>query len=292
MKLTGKTKVYGIIGNPVTHSLSPVFQAYFSEKCSIDGVYVPFSVSPEVLTSALVGLRDASIQGLNITVPFKETVLPYVSMDDDVRSIGAANTLKSVAGQWQAYNTDWQGVREVMLGTGLNLKGAQLLLFGAGGTARAVLHAAAALGFGRVLICNRSRERGQALCQHGTEQYSEMVCEYVDWKQSAVDEVSIGSSVIMNTTTIGLSDNQIFPFQLSGDGWAMDAVYRPDGETAFVLEARRGGRVAVDGLPMLLAQGIKSFEIWHPEQEMDMLDALTWMVAYLNRQPISLPAWE
>jgi len=292
MQITGKTSVYGIVGSPVTHSLSPVFQAYFSKQCSMDSVYIPFSVNPEVFGSALEGLKQSSIQGLNITVPFKETVLAYVSMDDDVRCIGAANTLKSVGGKWHAYNTDWQGVREVMLGTGLPLKGAQLLLFGAGGTARAVLHAAASLGFGRVLICNRSPERCENLCQHAQQQYPHLRCESVDWTQSAVDKVCSDSAIVMNTTSIGLSPEQTFPFQLSGKAWAMDAVYRPDGQTAFVLEARRAGRSVVDGLPMLVVQGIKSFEIWHPEQRLDMLDALDWMVKSLNRPPFYLPAWE
>jgi len=292
MMLTGKTKVYGIIGHPVTHSLSPVFQGYFAEQCMVDVMYAPFPVCPENFSSALLGLRYASVQGLNITVPFKETVLPYVCMDDDVRCIGAANTLKLIDGQWYAYNTDWQGVREVMLGTGLALQGGQLLMFGAGGTARAVLHAAAALGFASVLICNRSNNRCDSLCQHAMQQYPQMICEPVAWEQSAVDQASVGSSLMMNTTSIGLSPDQTFPFQLSGEGWAMDAVYRPDGETAFVLAARGAGRLVVDGLPMLLAQGMKAFEIWHPEQKLDTLDVLHWMVKKLNRAPLSLPTWE
>ncbi|MDQ6994234.1 MAG: shikimate dehydrogenase [Mariprofundaceae bacterium] len=292
MSITGKTHVYGIIGNPVTHSLSPIFQAYFAEKNRIDAVYVPFSVADETLQVALDGLRQASIQGLNITVPFKERVLPYVCMDDDVRCIGAANTLKAIDGQWHAYNTDWQGIAAVMQGSGLDFQGQNVLLLGAGGTARAALHAAAAMGFARVWICNRSTERRDILIEHALKTYPKMVCEAVEWKQAAVDKVSLDACLMMNTTSIGLSDDQIFPFQLQGNGWAMDAVYRPDGETAFVEAARQAGRDVVDGLPMLIAQGVKSFEIWHPECGVNQLDALHWITNQLKRVPFNLPGWE
>ncbi|MDQ6991027.1 MAG: shikimate dehydrogenase [Mariprofundaceae bacterium] len=292
MSITGKTHVYGIIGNPVTHSLSPIFQAYFAEKNRIDAVYVPFSVADETLQVALDGLRQASIQGLNITVPFKERVLPYVCMDDDVRCIGAANTLKATDGQWHAYNTDWQGVAAVMQGSGLDFQDQNVLLFGAGGTARAALHAAAAMGVSRVWICNRSTERRDVLIEHALKTYPKMVCEAVAWKQAAVDKVSVDACLMMNTTSIGLSDDQIFPFQLQGNGWAMDAVYRPDGETAFVAAAHQAGRDVVDGLPMLIAQGVKSFEIWHPECGLDQLDALHWIANELKRVPFNLPGWE
>jgi len=291
MYLTGSTSVYGIVGHPITHSLSPVFQAYFAEKYGVSSVYVPFSVEPEHFEQALNGLKLAAVQGLNITVPYKETVLPYVRMDHDVRCIGAANTLKAVDGEWYAYNTDWQGVREVMLGTGLKLQSEQLLLFGAGGTARAVMHAAASLGFARVLVCNRSTERGKALCHHAMQQYPDMLCEPLAWEQLAIEHACHDSVMLMNTTTIGLNPEQTFPFQLSGKAWAMDAVYRPDGETAFVLAARQAGRAVVDGLPMLVAQGIQSFEIWHPEHSLDRLDALAWMQSHLNRKGQNLPAW-
>jgi len=292
MTLTGKTQIYGIIGNPVTHSLSPVFQAYFAEKHAIDAVYVPFSVNPKGLGVVLDGLRGASVQGLNVTVPFKESVLPYMCMDDDVRCMGAANTLKIKDDKWYAHNTDWQGVYAVMQGSGLNVQDQNLLLFGAGGTARAVLHAAAALGFARVWICNRSDERREALVEHSMKTYPQMVCEGITWHQDAIDKVSHDACFMVNTTTIGLSGHQDFPFQLRGDGWAMDAVYRPDGETAFVRAAGLAGRTAMDGLPMLLAQGATSFEIWHPEQQLSRLDVLHWMVERLNRKPLRLPGWE
>ncbi|MDQ6974693.1 MAG: shikimate dehydrogenase [Mariprofundaceae bacterium] len=292
MKLTGKTHVYGIIGNPVSHSLSPMFQAYFAEKYRVDAVYVPFSVSDEGLQVALDGLREASIQGLNITVPFKESVLPYVCMDDDVRCIGAANTLQSQGGKWHAYNTDWQGIAAVMKGSGLDFQEQSILLFGAGGTARAALHAAAMMGVTRVWVCNRSVERRDALLHHARKAYPKMLCEAVDWHQAAVDKASMDACLMMNTTSIGLSDHQVFPFYLQGSGWAMDAVYRADGETAFVCAARQAGRDVVDGLPMLVAQGVQSFEIWHPECELDILDALHWMTGELNRVPFNFPGWE
>jgi len=292
MQITGETAVYGIVGSPVEHSLSPIFQAHFVQQSGMNAVYVPYHVNGVDLATAMRGLLAIGVQGVNVTVPYKEAVLPYVHADDDVLRIGAANTLKVSDQGWRAYNTDWKGVSAVMQGTGLILQGATILLFGAGGTARAVLHAAHHQNIATVKICNRSSERAYALIEHARLAYPEMHCEWIAWDQLAVDQASAQSLLLLNTTSIGLDGHQTFPFVLSGEGWAMDAVYHPSGSTAFTRAAMtsRGERV-VDGLPMLVAQGACSFEIWHPEVKLDMVEALLWMMKTLKRDPLLLPAW-
>lgn len=292
MEITGKTNVYGIIGCPIEHSLSPVFQAYFAQQHGLDVVYVPYHVQEACLKRAVDGLAALGVQGINVTVPYKEAVLPYVQADEDVQCIGAANTLTLVSGVWQASNTDWQGVAAVFAGTGLALKGEHVLLFGAGGTARAVLHAAYKQGVSSIAICNRSPERVGRLIEHAKGHYPNMDCHAVAWEQAAVTDECHKSSMIMNTTSIGLSSSDVFPFQISGQGWLMDAVYKPNGETAFMRAAGLSERSMSDGLPMLIAQGAKSFVNWHPQQTPDILDALTWMETKLKRHSTLLPGWE
>jgi len=292
VEITGKTNIYGIIGCPIKHSLSPVFQAYFAERHNLDAVYVPYHVEQAYLKNAIDGLAALGVQGVNVTVPYKEAVLPYVQADKDVQCIGAANTLTLVSGNWQASNTDWQGVASVFTGTGLVLKNEHILLFGAGGTARAVLHAAHKQGVSSVAICNRSPERVEQLVKHAKQHYPNMDCYAVAWQQSEVTAMCHKSSMVINTTSIGLDASDIFPFQISGHGWLMDAVYKPDGKTAFIQAAHLSERSMTDGLPMLVAQGAKSFTNWHPQQIPDILDALTWMETKLKRCASVFPGWE
>jgi len=292
VEITGKTNIYGIIGCPIQHSLSPVFQAYFAQQHDLDVVYVPYHVEETGLKKAIDGLAALGVQGINVTVPYKEAVLPYVQADDDVQCIGAANTLKLVDGNWQASNTDWQGVAAVFAGTGLALKGEHILLFGAGGTARAVLHAAYKQGVSSVAICNRSPERVERLIEHAKHHYPSMDCYAIAWQQDAVTAMCHKSPMVMNTTSIGLSSSDIFPFQISGKGWLMDAVYKPTGQTAFIGAANSSQRHVTDGLPMLIAQGARSFTNWHPEQTPDILDTLTWMETKLKRDATVLLGWE
>jgi len=282
---TGKTHVYGIVGQPVAHSLSPVFQNYFFQQMDEDAVYVPFPVAESTLETALTGLRHAGVRGLNITVPFKETVVPWVSCDAAVQVIGAANTLKVTDEGWHAWNTDWQGVQAVLQATGLRWQNEALLLFGAGGTARAVLHAAAALGVAQVWVCNRSEERCRHLLKHAQQQYPDMQVLALPWCAADVMDACGRCAMLVNTTTIGLSEGQDFPFVLSGTGWAMDAVYRPDGVTALTRAVQASSeRQVVDGLPMLVAQGAASFHLWYPQYQPRWQDALAYMEDSLYRQ--------
>lgn len=292
MNITGKTAVYGIVGCPVKHSLSPVFQAYFAQQNGLDAVYVPYHVEEAKLGQALHGLAALGVRGVNVTVPHKEAVLPYVHADDDVQCIGAANTLVWDGDAWQASNTDWQGISAVFVGAGLELKGAELLLFGAGGTARAALHAANKHGVSNVAICNRSPERVRLLIEHARHYYPSMHCYCIAWQQEAVTDACYMSSMVINTTSIGLSDSDPFPFQILGQGWLMDAVYKPSGKTAFMDAAASSDRRMTDGLAMLVAQGAQSFLGWHPQCRAGTLDALAWMEMQLKRQTMVFPGWE
>jgi len=289
VKISGNTRVFGIIGNPVAHSLSPWFQNRFLGQAGVDAVYVAFPVEGSDVAVALKGLWAAGVQGLNVTVPHKETVFGLVRVDDDAACIGAVNTLRRDSDGWRGGNTDWRGIGSALRGLGWEVAGGTALLFGAGGTARAALHALASEGVARVLVCNRSPERLDGLIAHARGHYPDVAIEAVAWSQVAVDEACKRAGLLINTTSIGLKGGDVFPFRLHGER-AMDVVYAPSGSTAFVKAARAAGMTAVDGLPMLLAQGAASFAMWHGV-EADALDALRWMERRLGRESAPLTAW-
>ncbi len=291
MKIDGMTTTYGIIGWPVKHSLSPLFQSRFLSQNNINAVYLPFEVSPELLSQAVGGLWALGVQGFNVTVPHKERVFQMVEADADACRIGAVNTVRRGENGWQATNTDWCGFKAVIEGLGIDIEGENILLFGAGGTSRAVLHALAELNPGRVNICNRNPSRQASLIAAAKESYPNLNCEPVLWQQDAVAAGCRDSILLINTTSIGLTQGEDFPFKLSGPGVAIDAVYHPDGKTAFGEAAQEAGQLCVDGLPMLIAQGAAAFAWWHGCDSPDCSQTLVQMQASLGREITGLPGW-
>ena len=291
MKVTGKTKIYGIIGNPIEHSLSPLFQTWFIDQGGLDAAYVPFCVQDEDVEAAMHGMWVLGICGFNVTVPHKESVLPFVEPDESARMIGAVNTVIRGEDGWKATNTDWIGFSAALEAVGADMDSATVLLFGAGGTSKAVVYALAKLNISTLYICNRSSGRAETLAAYTRENYSHIRCELIEWGDSDVEAASLKSSIVINTTSIGLKDGEMFPFSLPGDGVAVDAVYRPDGDTAFCRESQKSGRKSVDGLPMLIAQGAAAFSFWQGLLP-DRLGALRWVEKELGRAPGDLSGWE
>ncbi len=293
MNISGKTTVYGIVGWPVAHSLSPLFQNAFLRRAGLDGVYAPFPVPPERLAVALEGLAAAGVAGLNVTVPHKEALPDDVRRDADARAIGAVNTLRRIGEGWEATNTDWIGVRDalaMLAGGDLDevCASGRVLLFGAGGTARAVLHALAALGVRELCIANRSEARVARLVADAADAWPALRISPVRWDAADVAAAARESSLLIHTTSIGLASDDRFPFELPAcaeGGLAMDAVYRPDGRTAFLAAAGvfEGRRRGMDGLPMLVAQGAASFAWWHDGARPDVQLALDELEARLGR---------
>ena len=282
MAISGATKVYGIIGHPVAHSLSPLFQAEFFRQFSIDGVYVPFPVEPARIALALDGLSAIGVAGFNVTVPHKEAVYAHLGGDADAEAIGAVNTVRRADGGWDATNTDWRGFAGVLEGLGIDAGAGGALVFGAGGTARAAIHALALAATPLIHLCNRSPDRLEPLLTHARSRYPGTRFAAVAWEQPAVTAAAAASPVAINTTSIGLGEAPgPFPFQLTGEGVAIDAVYARDAATPFATAA--GGRLTVDGLPMLVAQGAESFAFWFPGHAPDRLSALRWLERRLGR---------
>ena len=292
IEINGETSVYGIIGDPVKHSLSPLFQNHFLQQHQSNSVYLPFHVLPQDLEGSLHGLLASHVQGLNVTVPHKENAMHLVKCDTDAQTIGAVNTLRREHDGWHATNTDWQGFASVLQGLQANVTQSPVLLFGAGGTSRAVCHALHKQGAKEVWICNRTIERAQSMIDAMQEHYPDILFKTVTWSADEVSKHVLDCNIMINTSSIGLGQDDIFPFSISGQGVAIDAVYKPYGETAFTKAATAGGFTAVDGLPMLIAQGIASFAYWHPSSPVpDKLEAFQWVEKRLPRLAQQLPGW-
>ncbi len=249
-----------VIGWPIEHSRSPIIHGYWLRTLGIDGSYTREPVRPEDLAVFLASLGERGLAGCNVTVPHKEAALGLADERDAAAvAIGAANTLWLQDGRLCASNTDAYGFM-----TYLGLKApkwanrdAPVLILGAGGAARAIVHGFLQAGVARVRICNRSGARSEELARHFGSRVEA-------WNWDARNDVARDAGVIVNTTTLGMKrfgDPGIDFAGVHTDTVVSDIVYVPL-ETAFLAAARARGLRTVDGLGMLLHQAVPGFEKW------------------------------
>lgn len=255
MEISGHTRVAGIIGWPVEHSLSPAMHNAAFRELGLDWLYAAFPVDPERVGEAVRGLAAAGCGGINVTIPHKHAVIEHCSSASPaVQSIGAANTLvPDGEGGFRCDNTDAAGfLRALDEAAPLELSGATALVIGAGGAAKAVAWALRSRG-ARLLVSNRSPERTAEL---GVS---------VPFAPSTLNEACRDAALVVNATSLGLEDARLpkeLPLEGLGPGHVVvDVVYRPGGTTWLAEAATRGART-VDGLGMLLHQGADAFEQW------------------------------
>jgi len=251
----GATRVAGIIGWPVEHSLSPAMHNAAFRELGLDWVYVAFPVHPDRVQDAVRGLAAGGAAGINVTIPHKAAVLPACSaVSGAACAIGAANTLVPDGdGGFRADNTDAEGfLRALDESAPLDLAGRSALLIGAGGAARAVAFALAGRG-AHLLVSNRTPQRAEGLG------------ELVAFDRESLDAAAADADLVVNATSLGLHDDAPPPgLPLRGlcSGQVVaDVVYRPGGTAWLAAAARRGART-VDGLGMLLHQGAAAFAQW------------------------------
>ncbi len=266
------TELYGIIGHPVAHSLSPAMHNRAFRFSNINAVYLAFDVVD--LASAMGGVRSLGIKGLSVTIPHKESIMPFLDEIDSMASrIGAVNTVVNKGNKLVGFNTDWLGaVRALEEVT--DLRGKNILVLGAGGSARAVCVGLRDRG-ASVHVANRTVEKARVLAQLCDGAYSGL---------DELDDVSNWAEILVNTTSVGMlpdGDRSLVPEALlSRFKVVMDLVYSPI-ETKLLVDAKNHGCKVISGLKMLLYQAISQFELWTgqsaPVQEMEkvLLDAMT-----------------
>ena len=251
-------KIYGIIGDPVAHSLSPVMHNAAFEKLGMDAVYLAFRVSPEEVGDAIRGAKSLGISGLNVTIPLKEKALFFVDAEPIAKKIGAINTIDFSSGTPVGYNTDGIGSLRVLKETVGEINGKNVLILGAGGAAKAISFYLDGEG-AKITIANRTKERAV----HLTSKLSN-----ADFSGLGVElEKRIeASDILINATSVGMHPNEdatlVSADMMHPDLVVFDIVYNPM-ETKLLREAKRAGvKKRVDGVKMLVYQGAASFRIW------------------------------
>lgn len=255
--IDGRTRVTGIIGWPVAHSLSPLMHNAAFDALGLNWRYVAFPVEPGRVAAAVAGLAAAGVAGINATIPHKHAILECASSASDAAvAIGAANTLiPDGAGGYRADNTDAEGfMRALDEQAPLDVAGRTVLLIGAGGAARALVFALKARG-ARVVVANRTPGRAAAVGADAEAPFA----------GPGRDEAAADAALVVNATSLGLHGDGIppeLPLEAIGPGHVVaDIVYRPGGTPWLAAVAARGART-VDGLGMLLHQGAAAFAQW------------------------------
>ena len=268
-KIDSHTKLYGIFGNPVEHSLSPALHNSVFKKLGINAVYLAFKIAPESLALAFEGIRSLGLQGVNITIPFKEDALNYVDeVPEDIdRLTGAINTIVNKDGQLFGYNTDGPGLLTA-LQSELSFKpsGKEILILGAGGAARGALFALARGGAERIFLYNRTHGRAHGLAEYAATYFPETEIAAV---ASLADLPSNRMHLVINSTSCGMRKNQDLPLdwkEIKAPAAAYDLVYTPQ-ETPWLKEAKKLNIPCANGLGMLTEQAALSFQLWTGKKE-------------------------
>ena len=251
LTINAKTRVFGILGRPVTHSLSPAMHNAAFRHLGINAVYVAFPVTD--LPQAVAGLRGLAIGGVSVTIPFKEEVIPLIdALDPQAAEIGAVNTVVNRAGRLTGYNTDCLGAVKALQAR-INLTGQHVLILGAGGASRAIAFGIIQAG-GRVTLTDVDQARAAALVK--------------DLRAEAILPDAVGrcpATILVNATPVGMAPDidgsPINPELLSRFQVVMDIVYQPL-QTRLLQEAQARSCATIDGLQMLIHQATAQFELW------------------------------
>lgn len=247
-----------VLGHPIAHSRSPMIHRHWLKEHEIDGTYDAIDVAPDALAPFMERMRTGELVGGNVTIPHKERVFEAVDRRDDAaEAIGAVNTLWMEAGELVGGNTDAYGFAANLDAGAPEWRDAgSALVLGAGGAARAVVHALRSAGIGRITVLNRTRARAEdlALAFPGVEAAG------LDAAQSLLSQVDL----LVNTTSLGMKGQpplDLDPDALPDESIVTDIVYAPL-ETPLLEMAKARGLKTVDGLGMLLHQAVPGFERW------------------------------
>jgi shikimate dehydrogenase len=255
MTITGKTKIIGIIGLPIEHTLSPAMHNAAFAALSLDYCYVPFLVNPDALEDAIKAVRALNIQGINVTVPHKENVIAYLDdIDPEASFIGAVNTIVNAEGRLAGYNTDGRGFMQSLDENKIEPGGKDILILGAGGAARSL---------GYYLV-----QKARSLTLHGrtksrVENLSSDLNKIANNVSICHDLSEAGRyHMIINTTPLGLKAEDPLPLDtsyLKPGQIVYDLIYK---STKLLEQASKKGCTSMNGLGMLLWQGALAFELW------------------------------
>ncbi len=259
-------KVYGIFGFPLGHTVSPAIQNCAFEYYKLKSIYFAFERPPARFRFLMRNLKSLVLDGFNVTVPFKENVvLSLDRLSPEAKTIGAVNTVKKEKGRWIGYNTDTYGFLAGLHAANFKSRGRSVLIFGAGGSARAVAYGLAKSGIREVFIANRTQARAQSLVNRFRKAFPKVQWSVSGLKGEKFQSALLKSELVVNCTKVGLkkSDRSLIAKNLFPKRKILvyDLIYKPR-RTKLLSIASALGHKTVNGETMLLHQGAKAFEIW------------------------------
>jgi shikimate dehydrogenase len=266
--ITGKTKLLGVIGDPVEHSLSPVMHNAAIESLGLNYVYVALPVKERDLATALDGFAAIDLSGFNVTIPHKQTIMPLLSQIDPVaQMVGAVNTVWREQNDWYGTNTDVAGFIAPLKTLTRNWTEVTAVILGNGGAARAVVVGLSQLGCSEIHLVGRNIGNLDAFYR-SWEDNPEIISKLKIHPWENLKLLLPNADLLVNTTPIGMyPQNNNSPVaadlmeKLSSNAIAYDLIYNPS-PTQFLQLAQQQGAVAIDGLEMLVRQGAASLKIW------------------------------
>lgn len=265
MKIDGRTRTCGLIGNPVEHTMSPVIHNTLAKELNLNMVYVPFLVETG-LAEAVKGAYALNLLGMNVTVPYKSEVIKSLAECDELaEKIGAVNTLVRVDGGYKGYNTDMSGLYRAMSSYGIVIENQSVIILGAGGAARAVAFLCVYHGAKKVYLLNRSINKARDIAEE-IAKVMDRDC-IIPMALNDFSQLPKEKMLCIQATSVGLSprdeeavieDKEFYTRIHTG----YDLIYRPANTKFMQLVKEQGGK-AYHGLKMLLYQGIEAFELWN-----------------------------
>jgi len=267
-EINGKTKIIGVIGKNIENSLSPLIHNQIILKYSLNFCYLPFQIAETDLGKAIQGIKALNIRGVNITFPYKEKVVKFLDeVEESAQRIGAVNTIVHSKGLLTGYNTDVIGFKKSLQEDGkLAIKGEKAVILGAGGAARAVVYALLEEGIEGICIFNRTPEKAEKIKRTLSPFFPKSRISVFSLEEKRLKDKIKKAHLLVNTTSLGMPprvDNTPLPDEklFHPNLLVYDLIYHP-ARTLFLRQAERAGAKTINGLPMLVYQGIESFYLW------------------------------
>ena len=266
MDIKGTTRVCGLIGNPVGHSVSPAIHNNLARLTGKDMVYTTFKVERGDVEAAVRGAYSLNILGLNVTVPHKSEVIDsLVDIDPLAKAIGAVNTLVRVDGGFKGYNTDILGLARELEDEGIELADSKVIILGAGGAARAITFLCSSKGAKKIYLLNRSVDKAQDIAHAVNTHFNNE--KVIPMNIADYADIPGDDYIVIQTTSVGLHpndtavviDDESF-YKKAAVG--VDIIYNP-AKTKFMKLIKAQGKKAYNGLKMLLYQGVSAYELWN-----------------------------
>jgi shikimate dehydrogenase len=247
-------KKYLVIGNPINHSLSPKLHNHWIKKNKINAVYDKKQINENDIKSVISEVRNGKIEGINVTVPFKKSVIPFIDqLSSEAEEAQSVNTIYKENNKVLGHNTDISGFELAMRGKSYDIKGKKIFILGAGGVVPSIILALKKMGANKIILSNRTKKKAEQLKKN----FSDL--EIVDWGK--VPEFNI----IINATSLGLNKEDEIKLDYAGLGpnkLFYDVIYNPK-ETKFLSKAKQFGNQTENGKMMFIYQAHQAFTLWH-----------------------------